>query len=235
MSDPTPTPQPDYSQVDAIRAMCVFQGVSGLPEDRFVTTFHFARNPGVTIDVDAGLVAGWLDDFWNAIAPGATKALSAYLSDTAIAAGPTAHEVRVYDLDDVEPREPHIFPLGKVAAGSLACLPNEVSVCLSYYGDRNIPRQRGRIFVGPLTSTAGAPSAADHDLRVAANLQQDLVAAAEKLIADSANRWVVLSRGIYVDGQVPAEMYPVTAGWVDNAFDTVRKRGIKPSARVVFP
>jgi hypothetical protein len=28
--------------------------------------------------------------------------------------------------------------------------------------------------------------------------------------------------------------YPVTAGWVDNAFDTQRRRGKDPTARTLF-
>lgn len=234
MSDPTPTPEVDYSDVDVMRALAIFQGKSNLPEDRYITTWHFARNPAVTIDEDSALVASWLEAFYNAIAPGATKAISAWMSDNAVAVGATAHEVRVYDLNDPEPREPHTYDLGKVTAGTTASLINEAAACLSFYGTRNIPRQRGRVYIGPLTSAAGTPSATEFDVRLAATFQADLAAAAAELINDSASRWVVLSRGLYVDGQQPAAMFPVTAGWVDNAFDIVRKRGVKPSSRVTF-
>lgn len=234
MSDPTPAPEPDYSQVDVVRAMAIFQGASGLPEDRYISTFHFARNPAVTWEVDAPLIAGWLTSFYNTIAPGAARAISGYLSDNAITVGAAAHELRLYDINDLEPREPAIFPLGKLTSGVAGSLPNEAAVCLSFYGTRNIPRQRGRVYIGPLSSLCAVESAADHDVRVTQAFMDDLADAARKLIVDSASRWVVLSRGLYVDGQLPAQMYPVTDGWVDNAFDTIRKRGVKPSARVTF-
>lgn len=58
-------------------------------------------------------------------------------------------DIRGYNMDDPEPR-PQKFIRRGVAPGTRAEGVPQLAVCLSYYADRNLPRQRGRIFCGPM-------------------------------------------------------------------------------------
>jgi hypothetical protein len=132
-------------------------------------------------------------------------------------------------------------PTASASPGNLA-LPREVALCGSFHGDlsgvaeegagdtRPRARRRGRIYVGPLNVAAtdstngsangGALPSGFFIGRLAAAFAEFTAAAIE----DEGGRWVVASRA---DNAV----YPVTAGWVDNEFDTQRRRGLDPSAR----
>src|SRR5450755_3232613 len=57
-------------------------------------------------------------------------------------------QVRVYDLDDPEPR-PERGYAAHVNNGGQKIAPSELAVVLSYYCGRNIPGKRGRLFIGP--------------------------------------------------------------------------------------
>src|SRR3569623_230375 len=112
---------------NGILAQIVLQGVSDLPEDRFVTTYHFGTTtPPTSSDDDA--VAEALTSFVIDLAPNATLTLASMLgaqvSDSA--------ELRTNRLNDTPPRVPTIYDL-PISAGTGAALPAEVALCLSYY------------------------------------------------------------------------------------------------------
>lgn len=142
------------------------------------------------------------------------------------------HVWKLYDRADAKPRAPKFqgtFNFTSVPAGLPA--PPEVSLCLSFQGNRisgiRQARQRGRVYIGPLdvalVETTGRPTAgaitllrnAGNDLRIAS-------------AAAGAWDWVVWSA-------VSSEPSPVTNGWVDDEFDTQRRRGRVPTVRNVFP
>jgi hypothetical protein len=155
--------------------MFVGQGASGLPEDRFVNTFHFVCIGTATAEQqeDACVL---VRDFYNGTGSGPTvqfRALSTYISPYV---SRTA-ELRSYDLETEKPRVPQITPLTLGTPYGSSGLPEEVAVCLSYHGPTPITaRRRGRIYIGPLTVNA-ALAATDSDCtRVASNLYQDLAA-----------------------------------------------------------
>lgn len=86
-------------------------------------------------------------------------------------------------------------------------------------------RRRGRIYIGPLkttTSTNGRPnSTAITTLATASSaLGIDLNA-----VADTT--WCVWS-------PTSGTAVPITDGWVDNAFDTQRRRGWDPTSRTTY-
>lgn len=200
-----------------MRAMVVFQNSgSALPEDRFVNTWHFVTNDPK--DVAAPKIAARLAAFYNA---GPNQFLSSKVDR-----GTNKSEVRVYDLDDPIPREPDVQTWTLSAAPSPSGpLPNEVAVCLSFYSGRNLPRSRGRIYLGPLDVNCMASGGADQ--RFSASFSNTLATAVEQLDNDSSLLWVVFSRADNDWGQV-------TNGWIDNAFDTQRRRGADADARKLF-
>lgn len=119
-------------------------------------------------------------------------------------------------------------------------LPDEVSVCLSFHGDlaglversgstRPANRHRGRIFLGPLTTGVMGQDPDNHDVLVHSTPRQAFADAAGRILAGVFGAtWCVWSR-------TNAALYPVVGGFVDNAFDTQRRRGIRATSRQVWP
>lgn len=139
---------------------------------------------------------------------------------------------KVYALDDPEPRSSKFA--GTMGAGFIPTggnpLPSEVAVCLSFQAAQvsGTPqaRRRGRIYLGPLGAsgldTNGRPTSA---CRSAAS------AVGASILADSVSNggwsWVVWS-------PTTGTSSIVTNGWVDNAFDIQRRRGVAPTLRTTF-
>lgn len=131
-------------------------------------------------------------------------------------------KVKAYDLDDAKPR-PIIAETTRNAGAfpaSSKC-PREVALCLSYYADRNLPRQRGRIYVPAelLTAAVGVrPNSA----------QMTNVKDLHQKFADLGGadvEWSVFSRMDNVHRQVQHS-------WVDDEWDTVRSRGLRATTRM---
>lgn len=211
-------PTPLYPGI--VRAQVTFENVSALPRDRFVNTFHFESAATETAYQD---IADLLSAFYTFNYAGSS--LDSYMS--AVVASAT---IRLYDLGESEPRTPHVKPVtGAFSPGAATPLPNEVAVGLSYYADKNAPRERGRIYFGPLNSSALGPrSGTEPDAQLHPDLRGALGLSASNLAAlpvGGGPRWCLLSP---VTG---GSAGPITAGWVDSAFDTVRKRGAKALVR----
>lgn len=211
-----------------IRAQLIMHGRSGLPEDRFVTTWAFLRNTDQSYADSAQAVADRLAAFISNTGANA-QSLEMFLSP-AVLRGADALEVRTYDLANGVPRAPTVFTYDINTGAPTGGLPAEVAVCGSFYAERNLPRQRGRVYFGPLGTSA---SAVDNNGRIVASpaIRDTLAAALEalKLGNEGPNQplWCVLS-------QADATMRMVTEGWVDDAFDTQRRRGEAPQQRVMW-
>lgn len=211
---------------NGIRAQLILQGKSGLPEDRFVTTWAFLRGTGVSYEDAAPLVAQTMDGFMMGTRDSG-RDLESYLSP-AVKTGTGAVIVKTYDLGQPPPREPDEFLLDIVAAPSSSNgIPAEVAVCGSFYSFRNLPRSRGRIYWGPFNTGVlmnGTNGRVKPDTVFVDTLAQSLDAVKTQSQATGLT-WCILS-------QRDAELKPVTNGWVDDAFDTQRRRGEEPISRV---
>jgi hypothetical protein len=198
--------------------MAVFENESGLPEDRFVNTWHF-----VSSEVDSAArtaIAAQVISFYNGLATG--QPLATFLSGK-IKRTAQASQVRIYNLADVKPREPSIHTFTLEGGDSSQDLPNEVAVTMSFYADRNLPRQRGRLYLGPLKLLGVGNGVADSE--VGANLKDGIWQGLDAMALVSGNAvWCVYS-------QMDGVMRPVSNVWVDNAFDTQRRRGAIASSR----
>lgn len=123
--------------------------------------------------------------------------------DTAIG----AMELRAYNMSDVPPREPLI--LTNTVAGATVSgeqTPAQVALCLSFYATRNIPKQRGRIYLGPLTSSGFRPSTAVRDAAI------DI---GQAIGALNDENWAWVCGSAHLD---------VTNLWVNDVWDTQRRR-----------
>jgi len=211
------------------RAQVIFQGRTMVPEDRFVNTFHFS---GVGNKVtDGTTIAARLAALYNTA--GGTPAQK--IGDCLSPFVDTAAEIRIYDLAEPEPRVP--FTVGLTVApgttGTVA-LPEEVAVCVSFKADPpHTPRRRGRVFLGPLTNAwLTSPGTSGPPVRLAASATARLADLFETHMLVPSNsttlKWVIHSPS---SGLFPI----VTSGHIDDALDSVRKRGPDSAARTVFP
>jgi hypothetical protein len=219
-------------QAECYDALVIMQGASGLPEDRFLNTWHFAAEAGGTADSHYSAIQFELGSFYTAIKP--------YLSSVALGATNLQIETRIYHGDDPEPREPHTVLLGvDMTPHPNIGLPNELAICVSHYHRRNIPRQRGRVFIGPLGNTAMAAGVSGAgDRRIDPTCQDAFVTAAIGLLTGT-NGVVWCQKSNYQfsatgDPAVGPTYREVTNGWVDNAFDIQRRRGTVASVRDTF-
>lgn len=223
----------------------VFAHNSGLAQDQVVNDWHFSH--ATTPDLPS-LTAGMFD-FYNSTPSTFDFPLSDYIAATIVrdTAGHYSHRADVYQLPATPgPMGSPIFTfnsqLGPVHA-DVTSLPGEVSLVASFRADygtaaehfegtRPRARRRGRVYIGPLNTftcdaTAGStavqrPAAGFIDLLLA-----QLTALGNTTITTGGATWEVFSHTDW-DG------HPVTQGWVDNAYDTQRRRGEKATARDTF-
>ncbi len=215
---------------NALEAQVVLAGTTGFPRDNVVNTFHFDR-AGSTVPLATvlPLVRDALIGFYNS-APTSTSAnpICNWIS-TLMDRGANKSTVKIYDLSQPAPRVPTIyqFQLG-AASSSDTGLPTEVAMCLSLKTATLTRRGRGRVFIGPLVQPAvvfdppnihpnggllNSLRYSGADLRNAVNPSAGMPA------------WSVYSRLANV-------MHTVTEVWVDNEFDTQRRRGHRATQRV---
>lgn len=127
-------------------------------------------------------------------------------------------EVRIYRMDQAKPR-PIRGQATQTSAITEQSGPREVALCLSFYGTNNVPRKRGRLFLGPFVKS-------DMGTRPDASAQSRAVNIANgiKGLGGVDVDWQVYSptNGTSVD---------VTNFWVDNEWDTIRSRGLRGTSR----
>lgn len=198
------------------RAQVEIKATSGIAEDSAVNVWHFHT---LSLATPWTSIRDALVDFYVAV--------QGLFPSTVLQNG---HRIRLYRLDDPEPRAPVLdedFNLTTPTSGT--ALPPELAACLSFQAERvsgqDQARRRGRVYIGPLDTamlTGGLLTAA---------VQSSLATAATALLTESVAQgdwdWAVYSR---VNGTAE----PVTNGWVDNAPDVQRRRGLAATNRVTW-
>jgi hypothetical protein len=130
-------------------------------------------------------------------------------------------ETKVYDQADAKPRPVKASAPWVVGdSSSVEHAPREVALCLSYYSERNLPRFRGRLYIGPFISAQMLPSQSHID---------GVKALATGLagIGGPDVDWGLWS-------PTRNAFSKITHGWVDNEWDTVRSRGLTASSRSLY-
>lgn len=201
-----------------IRAMVVFQGATLIPEDRFINTLHF-QMAGVELAAASSTLHPLITAFYNTATAGVSLggSMSSIVNRTA--------EVRYYDQASAGSSVPVILPFTFPAASASAPLPEEVACVATFHGAPPVtPRTRGRIYLGPLNNSMvglGVGAA-----RISSTYRT-AVAERCQALATAADNWVVYSPTSNVTTEV-------AGGFVDDAFDTMRKRGPKASSRTTW-
>lgn len=204
-----------------LRAMVMLPMDSGGGPDTAVNNWHFVADPNVQATWD--LIHAQLVTFYGAI----NSVMSSDINHASL-------EVRYYDLSQPVPRPPiYTKPASVTAYGTGLTLPHELAICLSYQGLRVAgtiqARRRGRVFLGPLNDSCNSFGL------IAASKVTIVVNAAKALLtaSNAAADWTWCAGGHHFEAT--GELVAVNNGWVDNAFDIQRRRGVKPAARTVLP
>jgi hypothetical protein len=211
-----------------VLAQVTLPAKSAIPRDNVVNTFAFLTPLAEAADIDylgiAGAIAGFINE--------------------SIARTADSVVIKFYDLaghldgsPHGSPRSIQTFTLGNMVPGAEA-LPREIAACLTFqcaYGSdaefaghtRPRARDRGRIYIGPLTSSTGQTDATTGRRRFTTSFQETLTLAAAALVAFPGSAWAVWSRKAGL-------LNPVVGGWCDDAYDVQRRRGERPVARTLF-
>lgn len=202
--------------------MFIGQGASGLPEDRAVNVFHFVGTAAYAADGPSA--AARVVTFYTGLTGAQVNPIGAYLSPWI----QRAAELRTYDLSTGPPRVPTITPITLPAALNNSGLPEEIALVSTFFGSPPVTRRRrGRMYLGPLNGAAavinyGSTSAPSSP---ANQIVLDLRDATKQLA-------VAADVQLSIRSTLPTPNFvPVAAGYVDNAFDTQRRRGPDPTSR----
>jgi hypothetical protein len=210
-----------------IRVQFVLPGRSGLPEDRYITTWAFRTLDNLPpTEAQLSTAAGLVSDFFTAVSAGQVSPVASLLG---IQVDKPNCEARCYRLGDAPPREPFVFPKNLGAVGTSG-LPSEVAICASFYATRNMPRRRGRVYIGPLSSNGNVINdQGDVPRPRPASIAVNAISLSSKRLQAAAAAaqlpWGIVS-------QTDLVMRDVTNGWVDDAFDTQRRRGEESQSRI---
>jgi len=208
-----------------IRTMFVGHGPSNLPADRIVNVFHF-NGPGSYAE-ELASAEGSVVDFYNA--SNTTRSIGQWLSPWV----QRAAELRSYDMSTTIPRVPTILPITLGSSGGQSGYAEEVALCLTLHGvvpPALTARRRGRLYLGPLIAPAVLSGSDTAPTRPAALFIADVVQAAVRMnsILPTGMHWVIRS-------VTPSVNYvQIAGGYVDNAFDTQRRRGPDPTDRTLW-
>ena len=215
-----------------LRATVDLPNVNGLPADTFTNTWHWLSNFVDRLD-GAVMAHDLLSTFYQAI----DGLLAATIDTTAT--------VNVYDLEDPAPRVPIYTNTIALTLGANAPLPSEVACVLSFNGTlvSGTPqaRRRGRIFLGPLDSAVMDDTLGQSLIQISSCTVIAEAAGIMQAAGDPAEvQWAVFSPTIagpppWSLGEIFAATTSVVAGYVDNAFDTQRSRGVAATNRSIFP
>lgn len=226
------------------RIVVTWHKKSGIEVDSVMNTFHY-EGPASPTDPQFSL---WITNYYNWLhnaAPFTGFAPAQYLSE-ALAVGANAFTVEFFRL----PASPGNTgsPLRTFTQswadpfGVAAPLPNEVAMCLTFQsfvtgslpeeGPGNIrpaARRRNRIYIGPLNVQAISPHGTTKEPLVSDGCSGSFVYGYQESMVtqQQASGWtpVCFSKANW-DAHRPLVV------WADNAFDTQRRRGDSPTARI---
>lgn len=201
------------------RVLVTVPAVNTLSKDAIVNNWGINGSPTYT-------------DFWPNLQTALVSFYNAWGAQRSNAYTWPATRAKLYNLEDPAPRAPLADNgLGLSVTTGTNTMPQEVCVCLSFQGARisGTPqaRRRGRLYLGPLATgaldiTTGRPAAL-----CLTQITNAAIAFRAASTSDLTWAWVVIHNA----GLPGMTATDITDGWVDNAFDTQRRRGNSPSVR----
>jgi len=206
------------------QAQWIFQAASNRPEDGVTNTTHWYKG-GAQFDYEN--IRDMLVDFYSEIPDGASNSLTDFMTDKGLSGN---WQLKIYRLTDDKPRAPVYTSQGSFELTSQDCLPAEIALVMSFQAEPESgltqARRRNRIYLGPFGVTANKDIGRPADLLV----ETMLFAGKALLIAqDQSITW-----GWHIYSPTQNAHYPVASGWVDNAWDSQRRRGVESTLRGGF-
>jgi len=192
---------------------------SGLVDDQMVNTMHwYAEDDNETVGDN---IRDLIVDFYDLEFDG--DRVGNWLTSQSLTGD---YVLEIYRLSDNKPRVPWYTASGNVDFDSAPALPAEVALCLSFQAEKVSgepqARKRNRIYLG------GFKSSANVNGRPANELIQVMLFSAEEMLQAATNsisvNWIVWSTAANT-------WHLVESGWVDNAWDSQRRRGLAPTQR----
>jgi len=201
-----------------IRAQVILHTSDAVPENYISNSWAFG---GMDPGTDDTAIVTMLKDFYDDLT-------ASYMSSVVTQNG---HEVKLSALPGSPPNYPYFegtFNLASAWSGSP--MPSEVALALSFQGARAAgapqARRRGRVYIGPFGSnanTSGRPAAAVLTFMGTAAATLNATAAS----ISSGGGWGVWS-------VADQHLVLVDNGWIDNSWDTQRRRGLVYTSRTLF-
>lgn len=130
-------------------------------------------------------------------------------------------ECTIYDDSDDKPRPQKGYFIANKGIAPMSSGPREVSLCLSFYGDRNLPRTRGRIYLCP--TFKGSLNVRPAAVQITPAL--DLATALGDVGGVDVD-WVIYS-------PTSGQYSQVQTAYVDDEWDAMRSRGLRSTARTL--
>lgn len=245
------------ARAEKIHASISFEDQSGLPRDRVVNNFHFAVNTyGPLTDLDN--VADLITDFFFVTPPGDGGSVADLMSPS-LEGSWELKMYNLGDTPPRLPIRVDTGTYADFgSAGSGAPLPREVALKVStnaaYIGGFPKARQQGGFFVGPLAGgsniiTTDGLSAARPASVILDRLKDAIDRMIAAALASASTDFVVASLGArdntvstghpgdegYVLPKnrplLDPEYFVIEHRWVDDEFDTIRRRGLRATNR----
>lgn len=143
-------------------------------------------------------------------------------------------EVRTYDIADSKPRpikgHSTVTPAGW---GGETLGPRLLACCLSFYATRNLPRMRGRIYLGCFNSIqVGQENIGNAQMLDILNLGKNLFGLDPTWKHATYSPTEALAEG-GIGAGVAAQH--ATNYWVDSRWDAMHSRELRATTRVTFP
>lgn len=200
----------------AYRVQVTLHTVSGVAQDYVTNTWHVL---GTSVS-DA-------EDFTDTLRAGYNTLATRFGSTIA----QNGHTIKVYNMEDPEPRAPVLeYSWNLTSAPAANALPTEVALCMSFQAEKisGVPqaRRRNRIYFGPFGNTINGNDG--RPTTVIIGLLTDFGTAILDASAGATWDWGIFSTFN------PGGLVEVSNGWVDNEWDTQRRRGREATSRVVF-
>ncbi len=212
-----------------LTAQYIIQMTSGIPADAVINTWHFLTPSEIVLPAELDDVVAALKQFYDSPSPSGPSVDNLLSVD----ASNQLRRIKIHKRTAIKP-EPtlreEVYTTSQAGVGG--SFPHEVALCLS---SRSVPdagvvqrRRRGRVYIGPLSDHITMISRAGGDVRPSASARSTLASAAGRLRDRTGPAiWSTYST---VDGAA----VPVVNGWVDDAYDTQRRRGTKALVRTTW-
>lgn len=222
------------------RATVSLHNVNEIEGDAAVNVWHFLHAAALD-QTHATKLAVALHTFYNQWAPYMSACVSRPLGDTGWVISMSNLTMGSAGPDD-DVVTPMLFNDSYVLAqptASFDMYPNEVACCLSFRGDvdgvpeesgttRPRARRRGRVYLGPFQSNAGV-NASDGGSRPSSTFRDIVMDAYVAMLSTLSSAAPVINHVIY--SPTTAIAHVVKEAWIDDAWDTVRSRGLDPVSR----